>query len=382
MRCLGEVLLAVVACVPTVCAGPLACKVHSIAPRLTYRMAYRAGFVVSTPLSQVDPQAARLRLIVRITPKQEGGRPLILKDTWTLPGETMDGRHAPKADIEIRDEFYLGVGEYRAEMELSDERQRVCRKSWDLALKPAGPPSTALEPGQLAASSELDWPRPGPRPGRLTVFLNAGSRRDDQTLLASLAGIVESLPFRELQVVAFSLEGRKELLRKEVREARDFSEVAKALRESNPSTVSYDTLQERTGYSDFLSRLLAAQSLHSERPGVNLFLGFPTFDDSHLAAPPECRAGSGTVYAYLLYPAPPLERRALPPAGRPLPERSTDQERAIESRQATLSDEYMQMHPAIGSPDAISRLTRACSGKVFYIHSPADLAAALAKVQE
>jgi hypothetical protein len=33
-------------------------------------------------------------------------------------------------------------------------------------------------------------------------------------------------------------------------------------------------------------------------------------------------------------------------------------------------------------PDAISRITRACSGKVFPIHSPEDLAGALQKTAE
>jgi hypothetical protein len=33
-------------------------------------------------------------------------------------------------------------------------------------------------------------------------------------------------------------------------------------------------------------------------------------------------------------------------------------------------------------PDAISRITRACSGKVFHIHSPGDLASALEKTGE
>ena len=33
-------------------------------------------------------------------------------------------------------------------------------------------------------------------------------------------------------------------------------------------------------------------------------------------------------------------------------------------------------------PDAISRITRACSGRVFHIHSPDDLASALQKTDE
>jgi hypothetical protein len=362
---LGKAVLAIAVLSRIACGEPLSCKVHPIAPWLTFRMAYRAGFTVSAPLSQFT--GGELRLTVRVTPKQEGGRPLVLSDTTAV-------QSASKGEVEIRDEFYLGAGEYRAEMELSDDRQRVCRESWDVSLKPAGQTPIALGPGQLAALTDLESPRPGARPGRLTVFLNAGLQSDDETLLASLQGIVERLRFREVQVVVFSLAERKVLLRKQVKEAADFSAVQDALREYSASTVSYDALKQGQAYRDFLWPLLAGESPGPERVGVALFLGFSTLDDSHMSAPPECREGSKPAYAYLRFRKPAVRRATWGSPG----------DRLSRSRMSRSSrpGPQDQMAPEPDYPDAISRMTRACSGKVFVIGSPADLETALAKLGE
>jgi hypothetical protein len=321
---------------------------------LTYRLLYRAGFSVTAPVTQFDGTPEPVTMTVRIAPKRPGGQPLLLRDSGTVPAAPAEkSPKTSKLEMRVDGSFYLGEGEYHAEMVLADAERRVCRKEWEIKLKSHKHVATALGSGQLAALSELRWPRPGTRHGRLTILLHAGAPRWNAPLLESLAGIVEHTGFGQVRVVAFSLEQHKILLRQELASGRDFRRLAAALREFNPATVPYDVLQDPTGHRDLLWQLLAKEEVETEPADAVLFIGAPSLDDRHVFVPPACADGSRkTVYAYFAFPRPYRRSRPVTP--------------------------FVRLQPDL--PDAISRVTRACSGKVYYIHSPADLFSALEKV--
>jgi hypothetical protein len=349
---------------PNPAEKPLACEVRPLVPVLTYRLVYRAGYLLTVPMEQFTGQQRALDVLVRVTPKRAGDQPLLLRDIGRFPaGSGEPGLDASKFEAQLQGGFFLGEGEYHAELVLIDAQQRVCRKRWDLELKPHKALETALSPGRLAAFSQLDWPHLGARAGSLTVFLHAGSPDSNPVLLESLAGILERMPFSRVQVVVFRLDQHKELLRQNVADAGGFRRVAQALKDYNPSTVSYGILQDPAGHRDFLWQLLAKEGLRVQPADAVLFVGYSTLDDSHVFVPPACTDGSRkTVYAYFDY-APPSRRRLPPREG---PWAGLPRARPVQ--------------PEL--PDAISRITRACSGRVFHIHSPDDLASALQKTDE
>jgi hypothetical protein len=360
----------------------LACAIHPLVPALTFRLVYRAGYSVTVSMEQLIEGSRALEIVARVTPKRGGARPLLLQDREALPAEAgkQEG-DASKFDAQVQGGFYAGEGEYRVELAVIGSGQRVCRKQWDIEVKPQKGAGTAIPPGTAVASSQIGVPRLGDREGSLTIFLNANLEQRNPVLLESIAAILERMPFRRVQVVAFSLDQRKELLREELTGKAGFERLADALSGYNPGTVSYGVLQDPAGHRDFLWKLLAKEGLRAPPDDVVVFAGYSTVDDSHVFVPPACTEGSGKpVYVYLEYAlpahgrsrAPGLNRRrmrgGMPGLGEP--------------RQGPWGDvpNAATMQPV--TADAISRVTRACSGKVFPIYTPADLAAALQKTDE
>jgi hypothetical protein len=326
---------------------------------------------VELPMKQFARREMSLGVLVRVTPKLGGGPALLLKDSGALPKPDEEAGDTSKFQAQLQGYFYLGEGAYHAELVVSDGERRVCRKQWDLELKPHKVEGAALAPGRLAALSQLEWSPREAGAGSATVFLHAGPPRGNGVLLASLAAVLNRMAFRRVEVVVFNLGQHKEVLRTELGDADGFARVARALDEANPSTVSYQVLQDPTGHRDFLWQLLAKETLRAEPPDVVLFMGYPTLDDSHVITPPACADGTRkTQYAYLDFAQ---------PGGRTLRFAGPERRRRRGPPDTGLRPPSQAM-PEM--PDAISRVARACSGKVYPIHSPDDLAAALRKLEE
>lgn len=353
----------------------LACAIVPLPPLLTFRLIYRAGYSVTVSMEQLMEESRSLEVLVRVTPKRSGAHSLLLKDTGTLPAEASEqGKAASKFEAQISGGFYLGEGEYRVELVVAGSGQKIARKQWDVEVKPQKGVKSALAPGDVAGHSQVDLPRLGARAGSLTIFLHAGAARGNSVLLQSIAALLDRMPFRRVQVVTFSLDQHKELARQNVTDTADFGRVAEALKGHNTATVSYGVLRDPAGHRDFLWKLLAKEELRVPPDDLVVFVGYSTFDDSHVFVPPACADGSQkTAYVYLDYALPGRARfhrrmRGIPGFGEPRPGPWTD------------LPEAAALQPVM--PDAISRVTRACSGKVFPIYSPANLASALQKTDE
>ncbi len=354
---------------PSPLEKPLACEVRPLAPALSYRLVYHAGYSVTLPMGQFAGRESTLEVLLRVTPARAGAQPLLLKDAGKLPASSGgEKRDATKFEAQVQGGFYVGEGPYHAELVLTDSDKRVCRGQWDLELKPRKGVGTALAPGQLAPLFQLDWPTLETRSGSATILLHAGLPAGNPVLLASFAAILDRMPFRRFRAVVFSLDQHKELLRQNVGDAGGFRRVAEVLRDFNAATVPIQVLQDRAGHRDLLWHLLAKESVRAEPSDAVIFVGFSTFDDSHVFAPPACADGSRkALYVYLDF-APPGSRR-IPPPG-------IGRGRA----RGPLAGDY----PRAGAemPDVLTRIARACGGRAFHIHSPEEFATALRKTAE
>ncbi len=180
------------------------------------------------------------------------------------------------------------------------------------------------------------------------------------------------MPFSRVQVVVFRLDQHKELLRQNMTGAHGFRRIMRALNDFNPSLVDYQVLKDPAGHRDFLWQLLAKEATRPEPPDAVFFVGYPTLDDSGVFAPP-AEGSRKTLFAYFDF-AQPGSRRHLTlgvPSGR-----GRRRGPPIESY------ETRSRPPGPEMPDAISRIAKAYSGKVFRIYSPGDFAAALQKTTE
>ncbi len=361
----------------------LGCAIEPLAPVLTFRLIYRTGYSITAPMQEFLEEPRALNIVTRVTPKRAGARPVLLKDTEALPAEAKEQQDAAKFDAQVTGGFYVGEGDYHVELAVTGSGGRVCRKQWDVEVKAHKGASTALAAGQAAAVSQIELPRVGGGDGSLTIFLLAGSGRENPVLLESVAGILDRMPFRRVQVVAVSLDQHKELLREDVAGGADIRRLAEALNGYNPAVVSYGVLQDPAGHRDFLWKLLAKEGLRTPPDDLVVFAGHSTFDDSHVFVPPACADRSHSPhYIYLDYAVP--GRRRARPAGPGPGRRMRGMPRADVGgvRPGPWPDvpDAATMQPVL--PDVVSRVTRACAGKVFPIYSPADLASALQKTEE
>ena len=143
-------------------------------------------------------------------------------------------------------------------------------------------------------------------------------------------------------MIAFNLDQQREIFRNDDFQTKDFYQLNAALQSLELGSVSYKTLGRETGWADLLVNLVDAESNGSDPADAVVFLG-PNSRILDKVAPESVR--SRADIGPRLY--------------------------------------YFEYFFRVGYefPDAIHQLTNACRGTVFKLHSPADFAASIAKLQ-
>ena len=150
---------------------PLRCYVDHSKAELNFGLRFQAGYVLGVPLVQYSGTGHSWQIFLRITP--EGGEPTYLSDRFDLPAQ-VDAQY----NGETSGTFLLGEGRYQAEFVAIDDKDRVCRKEWNLdaaigrgerMVTVAIPPHTVAD---LSWSGPAAAPPATPAPRRLTVLLN------------------------------------------------------------------------------------------------------------------------------------------------------------------------------------------------------------------
>ena len=263
----------------------LKCSVTPIKPRLDYGFHFQAGYLMTVPLRQYVGSGHVWAVIIKITPEGSDHNPVYFATRVQLPSipET-------KLDAELGGGYLMGVGKYRVEWSLIDNKSRVCRKDWDVEAKlgrgerevqVALPPNT-LADLSLRGTRKAEIAKADMRPLRLTVLLHAAPmspRRtrlrpgDTLTLLGAFSSLLERLPTKSVKLVVFNLDQQAEIYREESFTRDSFDRVAGAMNRLELGSVDIGILQNRHGHLDLLADLMNQELTAKEPSDVVLFLG-------------------------------------------------------------------------------------------------------------
>ncbi len=266
-------------------ATQLRCKVHPVQPELTYAFRFQIGYTVDVPLNQYRGSGHGFTTYLRVTP--EGKDPTYLNKMEALPvvPET-------RAEAELAGNFAAGEGAYRVELLLQDDQHRVCRGAWPIQAKLSTAEHQLNVPTPTGAVQELSagaWSPPtnpaGPRIGRLTILLHAASPvstrakllpEEVDRLVDSLSSLMRQLPANSVRLIAFNLDQRTVLFRKDGFAGDHMGDLVSAMNQMDLAKVDYRILQRPDRPIDLLLQLLLADLQDAAPPDAVLVLGSRT----------------------------------------------------------------------------------------------------------
>ncbi len=339
----------------------LSCRVQVFKPFLDFAFRFEAGYTLLCPLRQFAGEANTLYTFVRITP--EGGKSVLLGESFGVPAIPAAIRSHVNLkrfsdEAELSGAFALGEGAYRVELLVIDHQRRAFVKSWTvaaLAHRKEKQASLTMQPN-TAGSAMLLSPRDNqksmgaPNGLRLTVLLDAAPifpralamrAWDRAFLLQSLSSLLGDLSYSSVRVVAFNLDQQQEIFRQNDFHRSDFSLLAAALRRLELAKVSYRAIQNQQGWSELLAKLVNEEAAAAPPVDAVIFLGPRTRIDRKV--PPEMLKLEGTTPHFFYF-------------------------------------EYFA-YPGGDFPDTVHYLTNACKGTVLKLHTPAELADGIRKMQ-
>lgn len=329
----------------------LNCNVQRWNPSLDFAFRFVSGHMINCRLAQFEGKATTLVSYLRITP--EGKPPAFFGLAYDIPEispemkESLGGDLKKlKSEVSVSGAIGLGEGKYSVELLLKDGQNRSFRKKWRLNVSIRGDQrgvALAIKPLTAEPVDDQAWQTVPSLRGnlRLTIFLDAAPINPYHTtlrawdrafLLESVYSVLRQTPHRSVHLVAFNLDQQRELFRSDQFDGAAFQALAHALNESELSTVSVKVLKKRDS-PEFLIAL-ANQELAASRADAIIFLGPNTRMDTRVsaAALTEKQLGSPPFFYFEYFP-----------------------------------------WEAAPFPDSIDSLVRASGGKVFKVHSPAQL---------
>jgi len=334
---------------------------------LNYVFRFQAGYSIDIPLRQFAGEGDMVRVIARVAPS-DGSRPPVC---FIQSGALLE---IPEGD-KITGGFFLGEGNYRVDLAVLDQAGRLYQARFNLEAALKGRERKVrleLAPGEVQPIYSLRWKphsEPVGRGRRLTILFHAASLYGPRTLLlydqvlllSSLSTVLSEGAFDEIRLIAFNLDLEQELFRQDRFDVDGFRKLAETLLSLKLSSVPVTALAPGQPRHALIDSLVRAEMSSEKPPDAILFLGPYANDESKWSSVP-CESGhAGPAIFY-------FQHRI---------------NRAIGRR---LSDEYvgraertMGVRP-IELPDTLERLVHACSGDVYRIHDPAELASAIAKL--
>jgi hypothetical protein len=339
----------------------LRCNIERKDPSLDFEFRFTAGYTVACPLKVFEGRKSFVNTFVRVTP--EGGAPVVLGGATNLPAvpDEMAARTNPRklnTNLELSGAFTLGEGRYRVEVLVVDDRERSCRKQWEISVvrKHAVAASAAiLKAGTVAPAALVPWDgrlQTAPENVRLTVLLDVAPVNprvptlrawDRLLLLDSLSSLLREVPCKSVRLVAFNLDQQREIYRNsQFRGGDEFDALEKAMQQLELGTVSYHVLQQRQGWVQMLWRL-ASQELRADDP-----------QDAVIILGPATRTQMK------------IEKAKLRPRETPNPQ--------------FFYFEYSNNWFGGPFPDSMGTLAKALGGTAFIFHSPQELAQDIQKM--
>ncbi len=341
-------------------------------PWLNYAFRFQAGYSIDIPLRQFAGKGNTVRVIARVRPS-DGSRPPVC---FFQSGELPEIPEGDKPDLSITGGFFLGEGNYRVDLAVFDQAGRLYQAGFNLEAALKGRERKVrleLAPGEVQPINSLRWKRhsePAGRGQRLTILFHATSLYgegklptlyDPVLLLSSLSTVLSEGAFDEVRLIAFNLDQEQELFRQDRFDADGFSKLAEKVLSLKLSSVPVTALAPGQPRHALIDSLVRAELSSPKPPDAILFLGPYADDESKWSSVP-CESGrAGPAIFY-------FQQRINRAIGR-----------RLRDDYAGRAERTMGVRP-IEYPDTLERLVHACSGEVYRIHDPAELASAIAKL--
>jgi len=328
--------------------------------------------MIDTALRQFAGKGNTVRVIARVRPS-DGSRPPVC---FFQSGELPEIPEGDKPDLSITGGFFLGEGNYRVDLAVFDQAGRLYQAGFNLEAALKGRERKVrleLAPGEVQPINSLRWKRhsePAGRGQRLTILFHATSLYgegklptlyDPVLLLSSLSTVLSEGAFDEVRLIAFNLDQEQELFRQDRFDADGFSKLAEKVLSLKLSSVPVTALAPGQPRHALIDSLVRAELSSPKPPDAILFLGPYADDESKWSSVP-CESGrAGPAIFY-------FQQRINRAIGR-----------RLRDDYAGRAERTMGVRP-IEYPDTLERLVHACSGEVYRIHDPAELASAIAKL--
>lgn len=327
----------------------LHCTVNFWPPRLDFAFRFQAGYFVRFPVSQYEGENNQIHILSRIAPDDGAAVPLLQQ--FTLP-KVPPGSHTWLA---VEGAYLLGAGKYKVDLLFADSSGRGCRAHWmfETPHQPENDRITlSLARGAVQPLSTRRWDEvrgPEPAAAKLTIFLDATPMNpsashlrpfDRVLLLSSLVSLLARAHYRDVGLVAFNLDQQRVLLEEQHLDEQGYLRLANKLRDLELATIDYKVLKQRRGHVEMLARLMNTELAAPDPPEAVVFVG-PASSLRDKFSPDLLQRGSAVMPHVF----------------------------------------YFEYHPYWGRgpefADVLRNLTKACSGKAFSIHSPAELSNAI-----
>ncbi len=407
---------------------PLACEVTQIAPVLNFAFRYVAGYTFHVPQSQYQGSTRGWSVLTAITP--ESGAASYLVGRTSLSDAARIGMN-----FDIHGLYFLGVGRYSVESTIRDDRNRICRKQWQIVVEsshanravPLTLPLETVRQFSPFISPDMKLADHGGTM-RLSILLNAAAfstfrttiRPYDRTvLLGALTALLEHLPAASVRLVVFSLEQQREIFRSEHFAPSDTDKVGDAIRSLQPATVDVHVLEKPLGHVDFLTGLIGRERDAPNPADTVVFLG-PTsrygnkIPENALPVPAEgsvrffyvryesLRHAAGTLALTGIASADTSRNDGI--SGTTIPDETPAQSAPGQHMPPSSGagagtgggsgrsggggghghsiDPQLASPPAEGQTDIITAAVARLKGKTLTIHTPADLAKAIRRIDK
>jgi hypothetical protein len=372
-------------------APPLRCEINPVRPSLNFGFRFQAGYTVDIPFAQFHGSGHGLTAYARVTP--QGREPVYMMKTEALP-------EAPETDVDAvtGGAFVVGEGTYGLEVLVEDDLHRNCRGSWQIQARRGGserqlnqttPPGTVEELSGIGPRT--GDAKPGPRIGRITILVHAAPlspnlsslQPDDvRRVVDSLSSLLRELPAQSVRLIAFNLEQRAVIFRKDGFAASQNGELAAALNQLELGVLDYRILRDRPEPMDLLLGLVQAELQDPQPPDALIVLGPPT--PMHEDVRPDA-LGKRLTAAPPVFDLQYRFDRPLPPW--PLPPRRGPNSRVRTSDALTMPDPPMPAAPrAQGTfgplTDTIENLVSRLKGQTIPVSTPHDLADAIQRMEQ
>jgi len=267
----------------------LSCHVVSDKPGLGFDLRFHSEFRAMVP-TKVLADAGWLQVVMRVTPTAESENPVYLVRRFAV----RDIPLGTNREATLTSGFSLGLGRYRVDWMMKDDRERVCSSHWDLEAKPGRGqrdlPLT-LGPNKVAGWEEDAPPvkRDPAQPRRVKILLNLSTAkpqestikpRDVMVLLSMLSSIIHEPGVDCITLVAFNLREQRIVYRQDAVHRIDFAALAKAAQSPTAGTIDYHLLQDPRSETRFVTRLLTNQlGAQNESPDAIIIAGLKVLLD-------------------------------------------------------------------------------------------------------